>query len=87
MALLRSGRLATLLLWCGRVPQEALLEHPEIAISAVYAAGLLGKPAHIRHRFTALAERARLDIRTAGRLREEASLGVSPDDLDRVEPP
>lgn len=57
--LLRSNRLATLLGWSDSLPETMLVEHPEIPLAAVLAAGLAGRPARVRRRFAALAERAR----------------------------
>ena len=75
--LLRSARPATLLRWCTWLPQEALLELPGIPIAAVFAAGLLGQPAHVRHRFTAVAERSRSRHPDRWTSYEEASLAVA----------
>src|SRR5262249_25928758 len=52
-------RPATVLRWCSSLSDDLLLEAPELPIAAAIAAGLLGRPAHVRHRFIGLAERAR----------------------------
>lgn len=57
--LLRSNRLATLVNWCESLPEALQVEHPEIPLAAVLAAGLSGSPATVRHRLAARAERAR----------------------------
>ena len=55
----RTGRVTTLLRWASSLPEDLLVEHPEIPVAAVLAAGLVGSPAHVRHRFVAVAERVR----------------------------
>ena len=73
---LRSGRLATLLRWSASLPEDLLVERPETPIAAVLAAGLLGSPAHIRRRFTAVAERARSERPDNWTAYHEAALGI-----------
>ena len=73
---LRSGRLATLLRWSAALPEDVLVEHPEIPLAAILAAGLLGSPAHIRHRFTAVAERSRSERADAWTPYHEGALGI-----------
>ena len=77
MALIRSGRLATLLGWCDRLSREKLLEQPAVAIGAVLAAGLLGQPAHLRHRYAAVAMQARSTRPDAWTDFHEAALGIA----------
>ena len=57
--LLRSGQLGTLLRWCAWLPEELLVGHPEIPLSAALAGGLGGREAHVRHRLTRVAQRSR----------------------------
>ena len=73
---LRNGRLTTLLRWSGSLPEDLLLERPEVALAAVLAAGLLGRSAHIRRRYTAVAERARSEHPEAWTSYREAALGL-----------
>jgi ATP/maltotriose-dependent transcriptional regulator MalT len=73
---LRSGRLATLLRWSASLPEDMLLEHPEIPLAAILAAGLLGSPAHIRHRFTTVAELARSEREDRWTPYHEGALGI-----------
>jgi LuxR family maltose regulon positive regulatory protein len=76
VALLRSGRLVTLLTWCGKLPKEALIEHPELAVAAALASGLIGRPAHVRRRFIALAERGRSERSHDWTPQLEVELGI-----------
>ena len=76
LALLRTGRLTTVLSWCKRLPNELLLERPELPVAAALAAGLARSPVHVRHQFAALAERARSERPDEWTLDHEAELGV-----------
>ena len=75
--LLGSGRLETILRWCTHLPPDVLLDHPELALAASLAAGLMGSPAHVRHRFNALAERARLGRPNDWSASHQAALGIA----------
>lgn len=77
LVLLRSGRLETVLHWCSRLPEDALLEHPVLGCVAGLAAGLLGRSVHVRRRFITLAERARDERPGAWTPYEEAALGLA----------
>ena len=59
-----------------RSRRSLLVERPEIPVAAVLAAGLVGSPAHIRHRFVAVAERARSERPDNWTPYLEAALGV-----------
>jgi ATP/maltotriose-dependent transcriptional regulator MalT len=59
LPLLRAGNSATVLRWCSSLPDDLQLDAPQLPIAAAIAAGFLGRPAHVRHRFIRLAERAR----------------------------
>ena len=74
--LVRTGRVATLLRWCASLPEGLLVERPEIPVAAVLAAGLVGSPAHVRHRFVAVAERVRSERPDDWTPYHEAALGV-----------
>jgi len=58
LALIRGGGAGTLLRWIEALPEEQLLDHPELAASAATAATMLGKRTLERQRFLALADRA-----------------------------
>jgi len=58
LALLRGGGAATLLQWVQSLPDEQLLEHPELAGAAATAAAMLGHRTVERHRLLRLAERS-----------------------------
>ena len=72
----RTGHLTTLLRWSATLPEELLVEHPEVPVAAVLAAGLVGSPAYVRHRFTAVAERARSERPDNWTPYHEAALAV-----------
>ena len=74
--LVRTGRVTTLLRWASSLPEGLLVERPEIPVAAVLAAGLVGSPAHIRHRFVAVAERVRSERPDDWTPYLEAALGV-----------
>jgi LuxR family maltose regulon positive regulatory protein len=58
LALIRGGGAGTLLRWVETLPEEQLLDHPELAAGAATAATMLGKRTLERRRFLALADRA-----------------------------
>lgn len=58
LVLIRGGGAGTLLRWIETLPEEQLLDHPELAASAATAATMLGKRTLERQRFLALADRA-----------------------------
>jgi len=60
--LLRSARLTTILRWCDWLPEDELLERPEIPVAAALAAGLGGLSALVRYRYLAIAERSRAEL-------------------------
>lgn len=74
--LLRSGRLSTVLRWCTFLPEELLLDHPELPLAGALAAALGRGPAHARHRFGALAERARSERSEQWAPYHETVLGI-----------
>ena len=58
LALMRGGSAATLLHWVRSLPDEQILEHPELAGAAAIAAAMLGHRTVERHRFLRLADRS-----------------------------
>ena len=65
LPVIRSGGARTLVRWAKMLPDEQLVEHPELAMAAATAVSLLGPRTVERRRFIQLAERAR----TAGSAR------------------
>ena len=63
--MMRSGSARTLVRWAKMLPDEQLVEHPELAMAAATAVSLVGPRTVERRRFLQLAERAR----TAGSAR------------------
>ena len=61
LALIRHGRAGTLLRWAHRLPEEQLMEHPEVAVAAATAATILGQRALERRRLLQLAGRAKVE--------------------------
>ena len=61
LALIRGGGAGTLLRWVEALPEEQLLDHPELAAGAATAATMLGRRTVERHRFLALADRAAVE--------------------------
>jgi LuxR family maltose regulon positive regulatory protein len=59
LALIRNGRAATLLRWARTLPDECLIEHPELAAAAATAATMMGRMTLERRRFLHLASRAK----------------------------
>ena len=77
LGLMGSGRFASVLRWCAALPEGKLLDHPELPISATLAAGLSGKPADVRHRYAALAERSRSERAEQWAPYHEAAFGIA----------
>lgn len=77
LALLRTGQSATLLHWCGALPDELLLEFPDLPAAAAIATGLVGRSGHERRRFVAMAERARDERPEQWGAYHEAALGIA----------
>jgi LuxR family transcriptional regulator, maltose regulon positive regulatory protein len=61
LALIRRGSAATLLRWVRTLPDELLVDHPELAAAAATAATMIGQRAHERRRLLQLADRARVE--------------------------
>jgi len=59
LPLIRSGGARTLVRWAKMLPDEQLVEHPEVAMAAATAVSLVGPRTVERRRFLQLAERAR----------------------------
>jgi LuxR family maltose regulon positive regulatory protein len=76
-ALLRSGQLTTVLRWGGELPDEVLLERPEIPAAMALAAGLRGGLTHERRRYLALAGRSRTERPEGWTPYHEAILGLA----------
>lgn len=74
--LLRSGRLRTIARWCAWLPEEHLLERPELPLVAALASGLAGRTAPERDRFTQVAERSRSERPGTWTAYHEAGLGL-----------
>jgi LuxR family maltose regulon positive regulatory protein len=62
LRLLRSGRVATLLRWGAALPDEALVERPELPAAMALGAGLRDGLTPERRRYVALAERSRAEF-------------------------
>ena len=61
LQLIRSGLGGTLLRWVRTLPDESLLEHPELAVAAATASALAGHGTIEHRRFLQLADRARVE--------------------------
>jgi LuxR family transcriptional regulator, maltose regulon positive regulatory protein len=59
LVLIRSGGAGTLLRWVRGLPDEQLLEHPELLVAAATAATMIGYSTLERRRYLQLASRAR----------------------------
>ncbi len=59
LPLIRSGGARTLVRWAQMLPDEQLVEHPELTMAAAAAVSLVGPRTIDRRRFVQLAERAR----------------------------
>jgi LuxR family maltose regulon positive regulatory protein len=58
LSLIRNGGARTLLRWTQTLPDDQVLEHPELAVAAATAAGILGQRGIELRRFLRLASRA-----------------------------
>jgi LuxR family maltose regulon positive regulatory protein len=61
LALIRNGRAPMLLRWVRTLPDETLMDHPELAAATATAATMIGQLALERRRLLALASRARAE--------------------------
>jgi LuxR family maltose regulon positive regulatory protein len=61
-ALIRNGGARTLMRWVRRLPEEQLVEHPELTVAAATAAAMIGETAFERRRLLALANRTRFEF-------------------------
>jgi ATP/maltotriose-dependent transcriptional regulator MalT len=61
LALIRNGDTRTLLRWVRTLPDEQLIDHPELAVAAATADTLIGQQAIEKHRFLQLASRAQAE--------------------------
>lgn len=61
LALIRNGGSATLLRWVRTLPDDCLVEHPELAVAAATAATMMGRLTLERRRLLHLASRAQVD--------------------------
>ena len=76
-ALLRSGQMATILRWVTTLPDELLLERPELPLAGALASGMLGHSHHERKRLISLAARVRAEKRAAWGPYHEVMLGLT----------
>jgi LuxR family maltose regulon positive regulatory protein len=58
LALIRTGRAPTLLRWVRTLPDDTVVEHPELAVAAATAATMIGQYALDQRRYLRLADRA-----------------------------
>lgn len=61
LALIRNGRAPTLFRWVRTLPDESLMDHPELAAATATAATMIGQLALERRRLVALASRAKAE--------------------------
>ncbi|MFZ0090698.1 MAG: LuxR C-terminal-related transcriptional regulator, partial [Solirubrobacteraceae bacterium] len=61
LALIRNGRAPTLLRWVRTLPDESLMDHPELAAATATAATMIGQLALERRRLLAVASRAKAE--------------------------
>lgn len=61
LALIRNGRSATLLRWARTLPDDLVMEHPDVALGAATAALLVGQMTRDRRRLLRLARQAQAD--------------------------
>jgi LuxR family transcriptional regulator, maltose regulon positive regulatory protein len=61
LALIRNGRAATLLRWTRTLPDDCLVEHPELAVATATAATMIGRLTLERRRLLHLASRAKAE--------------------------
>jgi LuxR family maltose regulon positive regulatory protein len=59
LAMIRSGRARTLLRWVRTLPDDKVVQYPELAVGAATAAAMVGRSTLEQRRFLRLAERAR----------------------------
>ena len=59
LALIRNGRSGTVLRWARTLPDDVVIDHPDVALAAVIAALLVGRVARERRRFLLLARRGK----------------------------
>jgi LuxR family maltose regulon positive regulatory protein len=55
LGLIRNGRAGTVLRWARTLPDDVVIDHPDVALAAVIAALLVGRVARERRRFLRLA--------------------------------
>ena len=88
LALIRNGSARTVLRWVEELPEDHLLEFPELAVAAATSALVLGGRTVERRRLLRLADRARPDRRgpyvqaAAGMVRAAARAGTMRDALE-----
>jgi ATP/maltotriose-dependent transcriptional regulator MalT len=75
-ALLRAGRLSTVVHWCAWLPEKLLVERPAIPLAAALAVGLGGQEAGRRHRLTRIAERSRTELPESWTPYDEVALAL-----------
>jgi ATP/maltotriose-dependent transcriptional regulator MalT len=75
--LLRTGQTATLLRWCEALPEDVLLEHPDLPVAAAIATGLAGRSGHERRWFVGIADRVREERPELWSPYREAGLGIA----------
>ncbi len=61
LVLIRNGGARTLLRWVQTLPEEEIVEHPELAVSAATAASMIGHATLRRRRLLQLGHRARFE--------------------------
>jgi LuxR family maltose regulon positive regulatory protein len=61
LTLIRNGRASTLFRWVRTLPDESLMDHPELAAATATAATMIGQRALERRRLLALASRAKAE--------------------------
>ncbi len=61
LSLIRAGGARTLLRWVRTLPDEKVIEHPELAVGAATAAAMIGQSTLEQRRFLQLADRARTE--------------------------
>lgn len=76
-ALVLAGRLTTVLRWVTTLPDQPLLEHPELPLAGAMAAALAGTSSEERRRLLRLAERARAEMPEQWTPYHEVLLGIA----------
>ncbi len=61
LSMIRNGTARTLLRWVQTLPDEQIVEHPELAVGAATAAAMIGQATLERRHLLRLADRARLE--------------------------